>query len=65
MNILKTSISFHSNGAIPVAHLLNLSWLDYQTLVISYITKKKYLINRLSKQLEKLYVDQWENERQT
>ena len=34
------------------------------TLAFSYTAKKKYLINRLRKELEKLYVDQWENKRQ-
>ena len=67
-NALKTSILLHSNGTVswfsPVAHLLNLGCLDYQTLALSCITKKRYLINRLRKELEKLYVDQWENERQ-
>ena len=53
---------FH--GFPPVAHLLNLGCLDNETLARSCITKKKYLINRLRKQLEKLYVDQLENERQ-
>ena len=48
----------------PLAHLLNLGCLDYQTLALSFTTRKKYLINRLGKELEKLYVDQWENERQ-
>ena len=68
MNALKTSISFHSNGTLSwfssVAHLLNLGCLDYQTLALSFTTRKKYLINRLRKELEKLYVNQWENERQ-
>ena len=47
-----------------IAHLLNLCCLDYQTLVLSYTTKKKYVTNRLRRELEKLHVDQWENERQ-
>ena len=68
MNALRTSISLHSNGTVSwfssVVHLLNLGCLDYQTLALSFSTKKKYLINRLRKELEKLYVDQWENERQ-
>ena len=41
------------------------SWLSrLQTLALSFTTKKKYLIHQLRKELEKLYVDQWENERQ-
>ena len=56
MNALKTSISLHSNGTVSwfssVAHLLNLGCLDYETLALSFTTKKKYLINRLRKELE-------------
>ena len=33
-------------------------------MALSSITKKKCLINHLRKELEKLYLDQWENERQ-
>ena len=60
MNALKTSISLPSNGAIswfsPVAFSFIKSWLSrlYQTLALSYTTKKKLLINRLRKELEKL-----------
>ena len=47
MNALKTSISLHGTVSwfSSVAHLLNLGCLDYQTLALSYTTKKKYLIN--------------------
>ena len=68
MNTLKTSISLHSIWTVSwfssVAHLFNLGCLDYRTLALSCITRKNYLINRLRKELEKLYVDQWEKERQ-
>ena len=68
MNGLKTLISLHSNWTVSwfysVAHLLNLGCLNYQTFALSSISNKKCLINHLKKELEKLYVDQWENERQ-
>ena len=65
MNALKTSISLHSNGT--VSQLLIYWILVVLTTKLWYCRtqpRKKYLINCLRKELEKLYVDQWENERQ-